>query len=125
ATIGELNTVRKQWSRIKGGNLARASRAAQTMTLVISDVVGDPLDMIASGLTVPDTTTAADALAVLSKFGALPPAVPRAVFEVLERSALEWMPQAPLPGSVENHIIGNNALALAAAAERATELGYR
>jgi tRNA threonylcarbamoyl adenosine modification protein YjeE len=125
AMIGELNTVRKQLSRIKGGNLARASRAAQTVTLIISDVVGDPLDVVASGPTVPDTTTAAEALAVLSKFGARPPAVPKAVFEVLERSARDREPQAPFPGSVENHIIGNNAMALAAAAERATGLGYR
>jgi hydroxypyruvate reductase len=125
ATIGELNTVRKQLSRIKGGHLARASRAAQTITLIISDVVGDPLDVIASGPTVPNTTTAADALAVLSKFGAVPPAVPKGVFEVLERSARDREPRAPLPGGVENHIIGNNAMALAGAARRATGLGYR
>ncbi len=122
ATIGELNTVRKQLSRIKGGNLARAIRAGHTSTLVISDVVGDPLDVIASGPTVPDSTTAADALAVLHKFAASPPAVPPAVFEVLERAAPGG--QEPSVG-IENHIIGNNAVALAAAARKANELGYR
>ena len=125
AAIGELNTVRKQLSRIKGGNLARTCRAAHTLTLIISDVVGDPLDVIASGPTVVDTGTAGDALAVLSKFGAAPPQVPEVVFELLKKSAREQVPPAPLPGGVENHIIGNNATALAAAAARAAELGYR
>ena len=64
-TIDELNCVRKHLSRIKGGNLARAAGFAQVVALIISDVVGDPLDVIASGPTVADPTTAADALAVL------------------------------------------------------------
>src|SRR5262245_28891785 len=89
ATIGELNTVRKRLSRIKGGNLARASRAGQTISLIISDVVGDPLDVIASGPTVADTTTAADALAVLRKFAASSPQIPQAVLEVLGKDARE------------------------------------
>jgi glycerate 2-kinase len=65
ANIVELNTVRKHLSRIKGGGLARACRARRLITLVISDVIGDPLDAIASGPTVADTTTAGEALAVL------------------------------------------------------------
>jgi hydroxypyruvate reductase len=68
ATISELNTVRKHLSRIKGGNLARAIRAGATETLIISDVVGDPLDVIASGPTVADTSTSSQALDVLRKF---------------------------------------------------------
>jgi hydroxypyruvate reductase len=124
ATIGELNTVRKHLSRIKGGNLARACRAGQTLTLIISDVVGDPLDVIASGPTVADTSTAAQALAVLRKFSACPPVVPQAVFDVLECAARDTSDWRGLPASVENHVIGNNAVALAAAARRAMELGY-
>lgn len=125
ATINELNTVRKRLSRIKGGNLARASHAGHTLTLIISDVVDDPLDVIASGPTVPDTTTAADALAVLHKFAARPPEVPQAVFDVLEGAARAPQKVAPLAPGVENHVIGNNAVALAAAAEKAAELAYR
>ncbi|MGE5193012.1 MAG: tRNA (adenosine(37)-N6)-threonylcarbamoyltransferase complex ATPase subunit type 1 TsaE [Deltaproteobacteria bacterium] len=125
ATINELNTVRKRLSRIKGGQLARASRAGRLFSLIISDVVGDPLDVIASGPTVPDTTTAADALAVLHKFAARPPGVPQAVFDVIEVAARAAPETAPVPGRVENHVIGNNAVALAAAAETAARLGYR
>jgi len=125
ATINELNTVRKQLSRIKGGNLARASRAAETITLIISDVVGDPLDVIASGPTVADPTTAADALAVLRKFAARPPDVPQSVFDVLDRAARVARDSVALPAGVENHVIGNNATALAAAADKAAALGYR
>ena len=76
ATIHELNTVRKQLSAIKGGGLARAIRAGHTETLIISDVVGDPLDIIASGPTVPDTGSPAAALAVLDRLGVRPPAIP-------------------------------------------------
>jgi hydroxypyruvate reductase len=125
ATIGELNTVRKQLSRIKGGDLARACRAGKTMTLIISDVVGDPLDVIASGPMVDDTSTPAAALAVLHKFSASPPSVPEAVFTVLESAAKVNARPTPIPASVENHVIGSNAVALAAAAKRAAELGYR
>jgi hydroxypyruvate reductase len=125
ATIGELNTVRKCLSRIKGGNLARASRAGRTISLIISDVVGDPLDVIASGPTIADTTTAADALAVLRKFAARPPQVPQAVIDVLEKAAREAPVVLPLPPGVENHVIGNNGMALAAAAGEATRRGYR
>src|SRR4029077_11880014 len=65
ATIGELNAVRKHLSRLKGGQLARAASPAIVLTLLLSDVIGDPLDVIASGPTAPDPTTFADALEVL------------------------------------------------------------
>src|SRR5688500_11854608 len=68
--IRELNTVRKQLSRIKGGGLARSCRAGRIITLIISDVLGDPLDVIASGPTVDDSATPEAALDVLEKFGA-------------------------------------------------------
>jgi glycerate 2-kinase len=68
ATINELNCVRKQLSRIKGGRLAAVCTAGRMITLIISDVIGDPLDVIASGPTVPDTSTAADALEILARY---------------------------------------------------------
>ena len=71
ATIGEMNCVRKHLSRIKGGRLAQriVARGVGVLGLILSDVVGDPLDAIASGPTAPDPTTFADALAVLDRFG--------------------------------------------------------
>ncbi|MSR58070.1 MAG: DUF4147 domain-containing protein [Planctomycetaceae bacterium] len=125
ATIGELNCVRKPLSRIKGGGLARAIRAGATQTLIISDVVGDPLDVIASGPTVADTSTPAQALAVLQKFGGKPPIVPQVVFDVLTRAASTGGTPSALSPTLGNHIIGNNAVAVAAAAARATQLGYQ
>jgi hydroxypyruvate reductase len=125
ATINELNTVRKHLSRIKGGKLAQASRAGHTIALVISDVVGDPVDVIASGPTVADTTTASDALGALQKFAARPPGVPQTVFDVLEKAARNVSETTPIPGTVENYVIGNNAIALEAAMETAAALGYR
>ncbi len=68
ANIEQLNTVRKQLSRIKGGGLARACRAGRLVSLIISDVLGDPLDLIASGPTVEDRSTPAEALALLRQF---------------------------------------------------------
>ena len=75
--ISELNTVRKQLSRIKGGGLLRACRAAQIYSLIISDVPGDPLDIIASGPTVLDTSTPEQALAILDRFRSRAPAFRR------------------------------------------------
>lgn len=130
ATIHELNTVRKKLSRIKGGGLARASRAGATIALVISDVVGDPLDIIASGPTIPDPATPADALTVLKKFDAKPPDVPQAVFDHLEHASAAVAGRAsaasgdPRRTEVTNHIIGSNATALAAAEQKARQLGY-
>lgn len=122
ANINELNTVRKHLSRIKGGGLARACRAGRLATLVISDVLGDPLDVIASGPTVPDRSTAAEALAVLEKFDARRGGVPAAVFEALHRQPA----QAASPASCEvrNLVIGNNAAAVDAAGMEAERLGY-
>ena len=138
ATINELNTVRKQLSRLKGGGLARACRAGRLVALIISDVLGDPLDVIASGATVPDDpSTPAGALAVLDRFGARGVVSP-AVFEYLEsrRHEAEGSGRAsaavpagqavPAPPSarVTNLIIGNNATAVDAAGREAERLGY-
>jgi hydroxypyruvate reductase/glycerate 2-kinase len=125
ATIQEMNAVRKHLSRVKGGRLAAEFRGRALYSLIISDVVGDPLDVIASGPTAPDPSTFADALAVLDRYG-LRDRVPE-VAAHLERGAAGQVPETPktLPPSVHNVILGNNALALRAAATRAQGLGYR
>jgi hydroxypyruvate reductase/glycerate 2-kinase len=126
ATIREMNAVRKHLSRVKGGRLARQFAGRTLVSLIISDVVGDPLDVIASGPTVADPTTYGDAVAVLAKYG-LTDQVPAAVREHLERGAAGSIRETPksLPGNIHNRVIGNNARALAAASGRAGELGYR
>jgi hydroxypyruvate reductase len=119
ANIAELNTVRKQLSRLKGGGLARACRAGQLITLIISDVLGDPLDVIASGPTVPNTTTAADALAILDRYSALTPALKT----ILNTQTTHHSPLTTHSQST-NLLIGNNALAVTAAGEEAQRRGY-
>ena len=125
ATIHEMNAVRKHLSRVKGGRLAQAFRGRALFSLIISDVVGDPLDVIASGPTAADPSTFADALAVLDRYGLRPKAP--AVVDHLERGAAGQVPETPkeLPANVHNVILGNNALALRAAAAKAESLGYR
>lgn len=121
ANIEQLNTVRKQLSRIKGGNLARACRAGRLISLVISDVLGDPLEIIASGPTVRDRSTPRDALAVLQKFAALSIA-PNATQYLQARANLPL--NEPFPERVTNQIIGNNAVAVDAAGIEAERRGY-
>jgi glycerate 2-kinase len=123
ATINELNCVRKHLSEIKGGNLARAARNTRLISLIISDVIGDPLDVIASGPTVADRTTAADALAVLTKFATDRSRIPKSVWSVLEAKTSEPA-QAAVPESAINVVIGNNQRALTAAGDKARQLGY-
>jgi hydroxypyruvate reductase/glycerate 2-kinase len=125
ATINEMNCVRKHLSRVKGGRLAEAFRGKLLLGLIISDVVGDPLDVIASGPTAPDPTTFTEALVVLDRYG-LRDRVPPAVLAHLERGAASQIaetPKRPDP-SVVNRIIGSNRLALAAAELKAIGLGY-
>jgi glycerate 2-kinase len=126
ATIGEMNCVRKHLSRIKGGGLARACGNTPVFSLIISDVVGDPLDVIASGPTAPDPTTFADALAVLRRYDLLG-RVPPSVREGLETGAAGTLPETlkDLPANVQNLVLGNNARALVAAKRQAEALGYR
>ena len=122
ANINQLNTVRKQLSRIKGGGLARACRAGRLFSLIISDVLGDPLDMIASGPTVVDSSTPEAALAVLEQFDARAAGISPALFEYLHRK----QKTRPLEVAcrVTNLIIGNNAVAVDAAGVEAERLGY-
>ena len=122
ADITELNTVRKHLSRIKGGRLLRACRARCLITLVLSDVLGDPLDMIASGPTVPDPTTPDQALSVLRKYDR-ESVLPGSVYQVL--STMKTIEDDPedLCAS-ELIVIGNNAVAVDEAGLRAESLGY-
>ena len=121
ADIAQLNTVRKHLSAIKGGGLARACHAGALATLIISDVLGDPLDIIASGPTVEDPSTPADALAVLERFGGTNAGIPDGVLEHLRGTSTSTV---PFPRSTSNHVIGNLATAVDAAARRARGLGY-
>lgn len=125
ANIRELNTVRKQLSRIKGGGLARACTAGRLITIVISDVIGDPLDVIASGPTVENPTTVDDALRVLDKFAARAAGVaPRAVAVLEHRRQFPRPPDPPDTCRVTNLVVGNNAVAVDAAGIEAERRGY-
>jgi len=127
ATINELNTVRKHLERLKGGGLARLIHPAPARVLVLSDVLGDPLDTIGSGPTAPDPTTYADALAVLGQRG-LGGRHPEAVHH-LERGAAGEFPETPEPGDavfgrVSHTVIANNAAAVGAAVAALSEAGF-
>lgn len=129
ATIVELNAVRKHLSRFKGGQLARLAAPAAVATLILSDVVGDPLDVIASGLTVPDPTTYADAWRVLER-QELVLRVPEAVRAHLAAGMAGSRRETPKSGDpcferVINRVIASNRAAAQAAAQTATALGYR
>jgi glycerate 2-kinase len=128
ATIHEINALRKHISRIKGGQLARLASPATLMTLVLSDVVGDALDVIASGPTVPDTSTFADCLEILRKYRLLD-TVPTAIRHYLEAGVSGAVPETPKPGDAvfartQTVIIGRNLQALEAASRQATAVGY-
>lgn len=128
ASIQEVNAVRKHLSVVKGGGLARAAAPAAVLVLVLSDVVGDPLDVIASGPAAPDPTTYADAASVLDRYG-LWDQVPAAVAAHLRAGLAGARPETPKPGDpvfarVQHVIVGNNAQAAAAAAARARALGF-
>ena len=123
ATIGEINCLRKHLSAIKGGRLAAAAHPARIVTLAISDVPGDDPAVIASGPTVPDPTTFAEARAVLAKYAIDEPV---AVIEFLDRSEDETpKPGDPRLGRAETILIARPADSLAAAAEVAEAAGYR
>jgi hydroxypyruvate reductase len=129
ATIGEINCVRKHLSVLKGGGLARLARPASLLTLILSDVVGDPLDVIASGPTVPDPTTFAGALAILGRFG-ITAKVPASIRARLEAGARGELPETPKPGDpafrrTVDLLVGSNAQAVAAAASEARRRGYQ
>ena len=121
ATINELNCIRKHLSRIKGGGLARLAFPARVITLILSDVIGDPLDVIASGPAAPDSTTIDDAHAILNRYN---------IHSDLAASGLQSrFMETPKPGDpifarVTTRLIGSNSLAREAAAQAAQSLGF-
>ncbi len=125
ANIQQLNTVRKQLSRIKGGGLARACAAGRLIALVISDVLGDPLETIASGPTVPDSSTPQQALEILEQYGARQAGVSDRVFRYLHQAVgRSETPAGQTRCDVTNLVIGNIATAVAAAGQEAQRRGY-
>jgi len=128
ADIREINCLRKHLSALKGGRFLRLVEPATSLSLILSDVVGDRLDTIASGITAADESTYAQALAIVDKYGVagkLPPEALRA----LELGAAGAVPETPKPGDpalarATNLLIGTNHAALLAACEKARELGY-
>lgn len=129
ATIEEINAVRKHCSRIKGGQMARALFPARSLTLILSDVIGDPLDAIASGPTVPDTTTYGEALEVLRRYR-VEDRIPVNILRHLERGARGEIPETPKTGdpcfaTAHHCIVGNNFQSLLAARDRAARLGFQ
>lgn len=128
ADIHEINAVRKHISAIKGGLLARAAHPARLIALILSDVVGDNLDVIASGPCTADSSTFSDCLAIIDRYG-IAESLPTAVVAHLEAGARNQAPETPKPGdpvfaTVSNHIIGSNIDALQAARRQAESLGY-
>ncbi|NOY39811.1 MAG: glycerate kinase, partial [Nitrospirae bacterium] len=128
ADIFELNTVRKHISAVKGGRLAETLYPSRTISLLLSDVIGDRLDVIASGPTAPDETTYLDALNVLKRYNLMDKA-PKGVLKIIEDGIEGRVPDTPSPDSkvfsrVENIIIGSNRIALEAARQEAGALGY-
>jgi len=128
ASIDEINTIRKHISKVKGGRLAKLAYPAQTLSLILSDVVGDRLDSIASGPTAPDPTTFNDCLEILKKYklvDKLPSSVKLFLDEnkgELENETLK--PKDKIFEKVKNIIVGSNLLALREAERKAMELGF-
>lgn len=128
ATINEINCIRKHLSRLKGGQFLRVLQPARSLTLILSDVVGDRLDAIASGLTAPDPTTFHEAKEIIERY-AVQERLPEPVLNYIELGMAGKVPETPKPGdplftTSRNLLIGTNLRALGAAAEKARSLGY-
>lgn len=124
ATIQEINVVRRQLSRVKGGGLARMAAPRPTIALILSDVVGDDLEAIASGPTVLSETTAKGAVELLKRYQ-LWPDIPQRVQEALQEGLrTEATGAAPGRMRVDNFLIGSNLIAAQAAARQAEQLGF-
>jgi glycerate 2-kinase len=129
ASIHEINAIRKHLSRIKGGWLAKTVAPATMITLVLSDVIGDDLDVIASGPTVGDRSTFSDCLKVIEKYQ-LKDQIPSAVMEYLRKGAAGTAQETPKPDDSIfrtglNLIVGSNMQCLEAAERKAQKLGYQ
>ena len=129
ATIDEINTIRKHLSRVKGGRTSRLAAPATVVALVISDVIGDRLDTIASGPAYPDPTTYGDCLEIFGRYGLLEQLPPKVLDhmragdrgEVPESAG----PEEPCFARCANLVVGNNTLAIEASQQCATRLGYQ
>ncbi len=128
ATINEINTIRKHISKIKGGQLARLAFPATLITLILSDVVGDPLDAIASGPAVPDTSTFQDVKDILSRYEIWHD-IPNPIQSHIQKGSNGEIPETPKSGDeifskVQNVIVGSNIQAVLGAKNEAQDLGY-
>ena len=128
ATIDEINAIRKHLSRSKGGWLAKEAYPATIVSLLLSDVIGDRLDVIASGPTVPDESTYSDCIKIIDRYK-LGDRLPKGVTDYFIKGAAGSLPETPKPGDpvfshVQNLIVGNNRESLLAAQVRALSLGY-
>jgi glycerate 2-kinase len=128
ATINEINTIRKHLSRSKGGWLAKTAYPATLASLILSDVIGDHLDVIASGPTVPDESTYSDCINIIERYD-LRDRLPTGVVEYFRQGAAGILPETPKAGDpvfskVQNLVVGNNRGSLLAAREQAVSLGY-
>lgn len=129
ANIHEMNAVRKHLSRIKGGQLSRMASPATVLSVLLSDVIGDDLDVIGSGPTAPDASTFDDAARILAKYG-IEGRAPRSVRNRIREGVAGGIAETPKPGDplfarTRNLIVGSNRLAVEAAARHARELGFR
>ena len=124
ATIDQLNCVRSQISRVKAGGLARACTAGNLVALIISDVIGDPLDVIASGPTVCADSSPKDAVDVIRQFDPELSRTPAAIIDYLSQQDSLQSNYSDPACAVNNQVIGNNRTALKAAAEEAERRGY-
>ncbi|MEX2309922.1 MAG: DUF4147 domain-containing protein [Pirellulales bacterium] len=124
ANIEQLNIVRRQLSRVKGGGLALACRAGRLFTLLISDVLGDSLEAIASGPTVPSATTAMDALAVLEELGLIAEPAIQPVVRYLQQKGRESFSTGDRGPVLTHLVLGNNTTAVDAAGIEAERMGY-
>jgi len=128
ASINEMNCIRKHLSNVKGGLLAKAASPARIVSLILSDVIGDPLDVIASGPTAPDPTTFADAISVIKHYNLvekIPQHILKALKDGYENKRQETLKESSeIFHSTTNLIIGTNKLALKTAKEKAESFGY-
>ncbi|MEA3345843.1 MAG: glycerate kinase [Chloroflexota bacterium] len=128
ATINEINALRKHCSRVKGGQMARLAYPADLIALLLSDVVGSPLDVIASGPTVADTSTFADAWGIVERYG-LEGQLPASIVERLRQGRKGKVTETPKPGEpaleeVYTHVVASNEIAAQAAVKEAKRQGF-
>ena len=128
ANIQEMNCIRKHLSHVKGGMLAKAASPASLVSLILSDVIGDPLEVIASGPTAPDPSTFRDAMAILKKYdleNQIPPIIRQFLLDGLHGKHPETLKEEDeILDYTYNLVIGNNKQALASAKNRAESFGY-